>query len=79
MDPKTTAQNSAMKKSYGEPAFRGKIIELMKKRKLSYLGHILRGSKYKLPKEVLIGKLEGKDDQATNTIRVYHPRHFWAD
>lgn len=36
------------------------LLNIVKERKISYLGHILRGSKYHIPKLILQGKIEGR-------------------
>ncbi|CAG9832474.1 unnamed protein product [Diabrotica balteata] len=36
------------------------LFELIKKRKIGYLGHILRGAKYEIPQLILQGKIEGR-------------------
>ena len=36
------------------------MLNIVKERKVSYLGHILRGDKYYIPKLILQGKIEGR-------------------
>ncbi|XP_072386768.1 putative uncharacterized transposon-derived protein F52C9.6 isoform X1 [Diabrotica undecimpunctata] len=36
------------------------LFKLIKKRKIGYLGHILRGAKYEIPQLILQGKIEGR-------------------
>jgi len=43
-----------------ERAHTGREIDTVKKRKVSYLGHTFRGSKYELLRLILMGKIEGK-------------------
>ena len=35
-------------------------LHIVKMRKVAYLGHILRGEKYEVPKQISTGKMEGK-------------------
>lgn len=39
------------------------LLDIVKQRKTSYLGHILRGDRYSIPKLILQGKIEGKRGQ----------------
>ena len=36
------------------------LLHIVKNRKISYLGHILRGDRYSIPKLILQGKIEGR-------------------
>lgn len=36
------------------------ILETIKRRKLGYFGHVIRGSKYGILKLIIQGKIEGK-------------------
>ncbi|XP_050513955.1 uncharacterized protein LOC126889589 [Diabrotica virgifera virgifera] len=38
----------------------GDLMKMIKKRKLEYLGHIMRGSRYRMLQLILNGKIDGK-------------------
>ena len=46
------------------------LLSIVKQRKTSYLGHILRGDRYSIPKLTIQGKIEGRQGPGRK-------HHFW--
>ena len=53
------------------------LIKTIKKRKLEYLGHIMRGEKYRLLRLILEGKVKGKRSVGRRRVSWLHNLREW--
>ena len=54
------------------------ILETIKKRKLGYFGHVIRGKKYELLRLIIQGKMEGKRGPGRRKISWMKNIRLWT-